>query len=85
MIDTELMLNYIVKGKHSVASLTEKLGLSELNFIKRVGNIDDFTVNEILDLCHILKVRSEDSVELFFSGEPLPLLPERQTFQNHGS
>lgn len=66
MIDTELMLNYIVKGKHSVASLAEKLGLSELNFIKRVGNIDDFTVNEILDLCHILKIENEDCVQLFF-------------------
>ena len=66
MIDTELMLTYIVKGKHSVASIAEQLGLTELSFIKRVGNIDDFSVVEILDLCHILKVRSEDCVQLFF-------------------
>lgn len=72
MIDTELMLTYIVKGKHSVASLADKLGLSELSFIKRVGNIDDFTVVEILDLCHILNVRNEDCMRLFFSGEPQP-------------
>lgn len=72
MIDTELMLTYIVKGKHSVASLADKLGLSELSFIKRVGNIDDFTVVEILDLCHILKVSSEDCVRLFFKNEPQP-------------
>lgn len=72
MIDTELMLTYIVKGKHTVASVAEKLGLSELSFIKRVGNIDDFSVVEILDLCHILKVRSEDCMRLFFKDVPGP-------------
>lgn len=72
MIDTELMLTYIVKGKHSVVSIAEQLGLTELSFIKRVGNIDDFTVVEILDLCRILKVSSEDCVRLFFKNEPQP-------------
>lgn len=72
MIDTELMLTYIVKGRHTVGSVAEQLGLSELSFIKRVANIEDFTVVEILDLCNILKVRSNDCLRLFFSGEPLP-------------
>jgi len=70
MTDTELMLSYIVKGRHSVASIAEQLGLSELSFIKRVANIDDFTVSEIIDLCNILKVRSNDYMKLFFNGEP---------------
>ena len=70
MTDTELMLTYIVKGRHSVASIAEQLGLSELNFIKRVANIDDFTVSEIIDLCNILKVRSNDYMRLFFNDEP---------------
>lgn len=72
MIDTELMLTYIVNGKHTVASVADQLGLSELSFIKRVANIEDFTVVEILDLCNILKVRSNDCLRLFFSGEPQP-------------
>lgn len=71
MIDTELMLTYIVKGRHTVGSVAEQLGLSELSFIKRVANIEDFTVVEILDLCNILKVRSNDCLRLFFSSEPL--------------
>lgn len=70
MTDTELMLTYIVKSRHSVASIAEQLGLSELNFIKRVANIDDFTVSEIIDLCNILKVRSNDCLRLFFNDEP---------------
>lgn len=85
MIDTELMLTYIVNGKHSVASVAEKLGLSELSFIKKVGNLADFTVLEIIDLCNILKVRSNDYMRLFFSGASLPQSPARQTSQNPGS
>lgn len=73
MINTEMMLGYIVKGKHSIASVAENLKMSELDFIKCVANISDFDVCQILSLCDLLKVKSEDCMALFFS-EYVPVL-----------
>lgn len=67
MINTEMMLGYIVKGKHSIASVAENLGISELSLIKKIGNITDISVTEILELCHILRVTSDDCIPLFFA------------------
>lgn len=67
MINTEMMLGYIVKGKHSIASVAENLKMTELDFIKCIANISDFDVCQVLSLCDILKVKTEDCVELFFS------------------
>lgn len=67
MINTEMMLGYIVKGKHSIASIAENLKMTELDFIKCIANISDFDVCQVLSLCDILKVKTEDCVELFFS------------------
>lgn len=67
MIDTEMMLGYIVNGNHTIASVADYLKMSELDFIKCVANISDFDVCQVLNLCDILKVKSEDCVALFFS------------------
>ena len=56
MINTELLLNYIVKSKHYVRDIAGQLNLSELAFIKRVGNMADFSVSEINSLCDILNI-----------------------------
>lgn len=67
MINTEMMLGYIVKSKHSIASIAEMIKMSEIEFIKCVANISDFDITQVLSLCDILKVKSEDCVKLFFS------------------
>ncbi len=72
MINTEMMLSYIVKGKHTVASVADRLKMTELDFIKCVANISDFDVCQVLSLCDILKVKSEDCVRLFFKDVPVP-------------
>lgn len=71
MINTEMMLGYIVNGKHTVASVADRLKMTELDFIKCVANISDFDVCQVLNLCDILKVKSEDCVALFFSENVL--------------
>lgn len=71
MINTEMMLSYIVKGKHTVASVADRLKMTELDFIKCVANISDFDVSQVLSLCDILKVKSEDCVRLFFKDVPV--------------
>lgn len=56
MIDTEKLLSYIVKSKRKVVDIAEQLGLSEIAFIKCVGNISDFTLEQLDLLCDILRI-----------------------------
>ena len=67
MIDCEKLLEYIVNSKLHVKDIAEQLKLSEVNFIKRVGNIQDFTVIEVNRLCDILNIKGEDAIRVFFA------------------
>lgn len=67
MVDCEKLLEYIVNSKLHVKDIAEQLKLSEVNFIKRVGNIQDFTVIEVNRLCDILNIKGEDAIRVFFA------------------
>ena len=51
----------------TVKDIADQLKLSEVNFIKRVGNIQDFTVIEVNRLCDILNIKGEDAIRVFFA------------------
>ena len=67
MVDCEKLLEYIVNSKLHVKDIADQLKLSEVNFIKRVGNIQDFTVIEVNRLCDILNIKGEDAIRVFFA------------------
>ena len=67
MVDCEKLLEYIVDSKLHIKDIAEQLKLSEVNFIKRVGNIQDFTVIEVNRLCDILNIKGEDAIRTFFA------------------
>ena len=67
MIDTNKLLGYIVGSKSTVATIAEQIGLSEIGFIKRVGNMSDFTVLEINILCEVLSIPKEEAISVFFA------------------
>ena len=66
MIDNEKLLSYIVKSKRKVVDIAELLNLSEIAFIKRVGNMADFSVCEVNSLCDILNIPNNDALHVFF-------------------
>ena len=66
MINTELLLSYIVKSKHKIVDIAEQLNLSEIGFIKRVGNMADFTFEQVNALCDILGIPNTEAVKVFF-------------------
>ena len=66
MVDCEKLLEYIVNSKLHIKDIADQLKLSEVNFIKRVGNIQDFTVIEVNRLCDILNIKGEDAISVFF-------------------
>ena len=66
MINTELLLGYIVKSKRKIVDIAELLNLSEIGFIKRVGNMADFNVCEVNRLCDILNIPRDDALHVFF-------------------
>ena len=67
MVDCEKLLEYVVNSKLHVKDIANQLKLSEVNFIKRVGNIQDFTVIEVNRLCDILNIKGEDAIRMFFA------------------
>lgn len=67
MVDCEKLLEYVVNSKLHVKDIADQLKLSEVNFIKRVGNIQDFTVIEVNRLCDILNIKGEDAIRVFFA------------------
>lgn len=67
MIDTNKLLGYIVGSKSTVATIAKQIGLSEIGFIKRIGNMADFTVAEINLLCDVLSIPKEDAISVFFT------------------
>ena len=56
MIKTDLLLQYIVKSKRYVRDIAGQLNLSEIAFIKKVGNMADFTISELNKLCDVLNI-----------------------------
>lgn len=66
MINTELLLGYIVKSKRKIVDIAELLNLSEVGFIKRVGNMADFTVEQVNTLCDTLSIPNTDAINVFF-------------------
>ena len=66
MINTELLLNYIVKSKRDVRDIAGQLNLSDLAFIKRVGNMADFTGEQVNKLCDVLQIPQDDTVNVFY-------------------
>lgn len=66
MINTEKLLFYIVKSKCKIVDIAELLNLSEIAFIKRVGNMSEFNVCEVNRLCDILNIPRDDALHVFF-------------------
>ena len=66
MIDTDKLLSYIVNSKRKIVDIAEQLNLSEIAFIKRVGNMADFTVEQVNTLCDTLSIPNTDAINVFF-------------------
>ena len=67
MINTELLLTYIVKSKLYIKDIAEQLNLNELAFIKRVGNMADFTFEQVNTLCDLLHIPKNEAIKVFFA------------------
>ena len=67
MINCELLLEYVVKSKLHIKDIADKLKLSEINFIKRVGNLQEFTYTEVNILCDVLRIPPSEALNVFFN------------------
>lgn len=67
MVNTELLLGYIVQSGMAITTISQKLSLSEAAFMKRVANIEEFIVSEINMLCDILEIPAQNAIHVFFS------------------
>ncbi len=66
MINSELLLAYIVKSKLYIKDIARQLNLNELAFIKRVGNMADFTYDQVNTLCDVLNIPQNEAIKVFF-------------------
>lgn len=69
MIKTDLLLQYIVKSKRYIRDIAGQLNLSEIAFIKRVGNMADFTYEQINTLCDVLHIPQNETVNVFYNQQ----------------
>ena len=67
MINCELLLEYVVKSKLHIKDIADRLKLSEVNFIKRVGNLQEFTYAEVNILCDVLHIPPSEALNVFFN------------------
>lgn len=67
MIDTEKMLCYIIESGLSITTISQRLNLSAAAFMRRLANIDEFTVKEADNLCLVLNIPKTKAAHIFFA------------------
>ena len=67
MTNTELLEKVIANSGYKKQFLASKIGLSYQGFLNKVQNKQDFRAKEIMILCELLHISSEQKEAIFFA------------------
>lgn len=66
VVDLELLNNKIEEINIPIATIAEKLGLSRQSLYRKLRGERDFRASEVLNLCNILRLTTEEKYLIFF-------------------
>lgn len=66
MTNTALLEEYIQKSGLKKKHIAEQLGLTAYSFAQKVNNVTEFKASEIIKLCEILSIDSDQAKNAIF-------------------
>ena len=66
MINTKLLKSYFVKNGLTQDEVAKKIGISYQSLSDKINNKTQFKVDEVSDLCNVLRIDNEKD-EIFFA------------------
>lgn len=69
MTNTKLLEQYIARSGRKKSYIARVLGLSGYGFMRKVRNESEFKTGEIMILCDLLGINTEDRERIFFADE----------------